>query len=48
MNHTMSNAGSATNLCAKSIHPLAFNLEAQASIQQISNPTRRSEQDLCK
>jgi hypothetical protein len=47
MNHTMSNAGSATSQCAKSIHQYRQSFEAQASILQISNPTRRSEQDLC-
>ena len=47
MNHTMSNAGSVTNQCAKSIHPLAYSLKALGSILRISNPTHRSEQDLC-
>jgi hypothetical protein len=47
MNHTMSNAGFATSQCVKFTHQFRQSLEAQASILQISNPTRRSEQDLC-
>jgi hypothetical protein len=47
MNHTMLNAGFATSQCVKSIHQYRQSLKAQASILQISNPTRRSEQDLC-
>jgi hypothetical protein len=47
MNHTMSNADSATSQCVKSIHQYRQSFEALASILQISNPTRRSEQDLC-
>ena len=46
MNHTMSNAGSVTNPCARSIAALVSSLRVLASILRISNPTRRSEQDL--
>jgi len=41
MNHTMLNAGSVMNLCAKSIRPLVSSLKALASILQISKLTRR-------
>ena len=37
MNHTMLNAGSAMNLCARYTHPLASSLEAQGSILRTSN-----------
>ena len=37
MNLTMLNAGSVTNQCAKSIHPLAFSSKALASILRISS-----------
>ena len=37
MNHTMLNAGSATNQCAKSIHPLASSSRVLGSILRISS-----------
>ena len=47
MQITISNARYVMNQCAKSIHQYRQSFEAQASILQISNPTHRSEQDLC-
>ena len=47
MNHTMLNVGSAMNLCAKYTVRLASSSKVLGSILQISNSTRRSEQDLC-
>ena len=47
MNHTMLNADSAMNLCARFTALSGYPSKAQDSIPQISNPTRRSEQDLC-
>ena len=41
MNHTMLNVGSAMNLCAKYIHPLAFNSKVVDSILQISSKSTR-------
>lgn len=40
------NAVYATSRCVKSIAVSVFNLKVPGSIRQISNPTRRSEQDL--
>ena len=40
MNHTMLNAASVMNQCAKSIHPLVFRLRELVSILQISKMTR--------
>jgi len=48
MNHTMLNAVSATSRCVKSIAVLVSNLKVRGFIRRISNPTRRSEQDLCQ
>jgi hypothetical protein len=42
----MLNAVSATSRCVKSIAVSVFNSKALASTRRISNPTRRSEQDL--
>ena len=46
MNHTMSNAGSVTNQCARSIAALVSSLKVPGFIRRISNSPRRSEQDL--
>ena len=47
MNHTMLNAGSAMNQCERFTAHLVSNLKVLDSILRTSNPTRRSEQDLC-
>ena len=47
MNHTMSNAGSVMNQCGKFTALSVYRLKGQGSILRISNPTHRSEQDLC-
>ena len=47
MNHTMLNAGSVTNLCARFTALSGYRLRVLGSILQILNKTRRSEQDLC-
>ena len=46
MNHTMLNAGSATNQCARYTALSVFSSKALDSILQISKTPRRSEQDL--
>jgi hypothetical protein len=47
MQITILNARYVMNQCVKYIHQYRQSFEAQASILQISNPTRPSEQDLC-
>ena len=48
MNHTMLNAVSATSRCVKSIAVSVSSLKVPGFIRRTSNPTRRSEQDLCQ